>query len=97
MDIVYLRNLRVDTVIGLHPWERHIKQTLSVDVDLAWDIRPAAASDNIAHALDYQAISQRLIEFGANSQPRLIETMAEAMAQMILAEFSVPWLRLHQT
>ena len=52
MDIVYIRDFKVETVIGMFQWERRIRQTLSLDLEMAWDIRPAAASDSIEHALD---------------------------------------------
>lgn len=94
MDIVYLRDLRIDTIIGLYDWERQIKQTLSFDIDMATDIRQAAATDDIQFALNYKAVSDRLIEFVEAAQPLLIETLAEQMAQLILREFPVPWLRL---
>ena len=94
MDIVYIRDLRVDTVIGVYDWERRIKQTLSFDLDMATDIRKAAATDDLQFALNYKAVSDRVIAFVEARQPQLIETLAEEVAQIILTEFSVPWLRL---
>lgn len=94
MDIVYIRDLRVDTVIGVYDWERRIKQRLSFDLEMATDIRAAAASDNLEFAPNYKAISDRLIEFVQTRHPQLIETLAEETAQLILSEFNVPWLRL---
>ena len=60
MDIVYIRDFRIETVIGMFQWERRITQTLALDLEMAWDIRPAAASDRIDDALDYKAVSMRL-------------------------------------
>ncbi len=94
MDIVYIRDLRVDTIIGVYDWERQIKQTLSFDLDMATDIRNAAATDDLQYALNYKAVSDRVIEHVENSHPQLIETLAENVANIILNEFQVPWLRL---
>jgi len=97
MDIVFLRDLRVDTVIGIYDWERRIRQTVSVDLEVATDVRRAAASDAIEDAVDYKALAKRLSEFIAQSEFQLVETLAERAAAMILAEFQVPWLRLSLT
>lgn len=94
MDIVYIRELEIDTVIGIYDWERQIRQTVSLDLDLATDIRPAAASEDIERALDYKAVSKRLIAFVEGSEFLLIETLAERIATIVLDEFDVPWLRL---
>jgi dihydroneopterin aldolase len=94
MDIVYIKELQIETIIGIYDWERKQKQTVSLDLDMGADIRPAAASENIAMALDYKAVSKRLIAFVEQSEFLLIETMAEQIAAIVLAEFSVPWLRL---
>lgn len=94
MDIVYIRDLRVETVIGIFIWEREIRQIVSLDLEMAADIRPAAKSDNIVDALDYKAISKRLIHFIECSDFQLIEALAEAVANIVQTEFHVPWLRL---
>ena len=94
MDIIFLSELRIDTVIGIFDWERRIKQTVIFDVEMAADIRKAAASDSIEDTLDYKAVAKRIIQFVEESEFQLVETLAESVAQMILAEFNVPWLRL---
>lgn len=94
MDIVFLRGLRVDTVIGVYGWERRIRQTLSLDLELAVDVAAAAAFDEIAHAVDYYAVAKRVRAFVEGSEFHLVETLAERVAALVLAEFSVPWLRL---
>lgn len=94
MDIVYINDLRVDTVIGIFEWERRIRQTVSLDLDLATDIRKAADSDHIDHALDYKAIGKRIITFVEEAEFELVETLAERVAQIVLSEFPVPWLKL---
>lgn len=94
MDIVYIRDLRIDTVIGVFDWERNIKQTLSFDIEMATDIRQAAATDDLQYTINYKAVSDRVIEFVEGFNPQLIETLAEAIAQLIMKEFNVPWLKL---
>lgn len=76
MDIVFLRDLRVDTVIGIFDWERNIRQAVILDIDMSTDVQRAAASDNIADALDYKAVSKRLVSFIQGSQFQLVETLA---------------------
>ncbi len=94
MDIIFIRELRVETVIGIYDWERKIKQTISIDLELGTDIRPAAASDDIAQTLDYKAVAKRLIRFAEDSEFLLVETLAERIAAIVRNEFGVPWLRL---
>lgn len=94
MDIVYIRDLKIDTVIGIFDWERRIRQTVSIDLEMATDIRKAAASDDIKDALDYKAVAKRVIAFVSESEFLLVETLAEKVAGIVLAEFNVPWLRL---
>jgi len=94
MDIVYIRELEVETVIGVFDWERECKQTVSIDLDLGCDIRAAARSDQLTDALDYKAISHRVAAVVAVAEFQLVETLAESIARIILAEFPVTWLRL---
>lgn len=94
MDIIYLKDLRIETVIGVNDWERRIKQTIVLDLELGTDIRRASASDDIAHTLDYKAVAKRIIAFVGESRFYLVETMAERIADILLQEFQVPWCRL---
>lgn len=94
MDIVYIKELQIQTVIGIYDWEREIRQAVSIDLDMATDIRPAAATEDIGKTLNYKAISKRLIAFVEAAQFLLIETMAEEIAAIVLSEFPVSWLRL---
>lgn len=94
MDIIFVRDLKIDTVIGVYEWERDIRQQLSFDLEMAADIGPAAAGDDITKALDYSAVAARLSEFVGTSSFKLLETLAEQCAQIVLQEFNVPWLRL---
>ncbi|MDE0841879.1 MAG: dihydroneopterin aldolase [Porticoccaceae bacterium] len=94
MDIVYIRDLRIETIIGIYDWEREVKQEVSFDLDMAADIRRAARTDDIQYALNYKSIAKRIISFIQDSEFLLVERMAEEVASIILLEFSVPWLRL---
>jgi len=94
MDIVFIRDLRIDTIIGIYDWEREVKQTVSIDLEMASDIRQAAATDDIQFALNYKAVSKRLIAYVESRNALLVETLAEELAQMIREEFNVPWLRM---
>jgi len=94
VNIVYIKGLRAHAVIGVYDWERHIRQTLVLDLELASDTTRAAASDQIADALDYAALSRRVLALVEGSEFQLIETLADAVASMITREFAVPWLRL---
>lgn len=94
MDIVYIKDLRIDTTIGIYDWEREIKQTLVLSVEMGHDNRPAGHSDDIALTLDYFTISRRLIEVVSQADMLLIERVAEECAALIMREFGVRWLRL---
>jgi dihydroneopterin aldolase len=94
MDIIYLHDLKVDTTIGIFDWERRVKQTVSFDLEMAADIRKAADSDHIDDTLDYKAVAKRIIQFVEASDFQLVETLAEKVAEIILNEFNVPWVRL---
>ncbi|MGB1799619.1 MAG: dihydroneopterin aldolase [Gammaproteobacteria bacterium] len=94
MDIIYLRDLRIDTIIGIYDWERRMKQTIIIDLEMATDIRKAANSDNIEDTLNYKAVAKRLLSYVGDSEFELVETLAEKIAEIIMTEFKVPWLRL---
>lgn len=94
MDIVFIRQLQIETVIGIYEWERAVRQRLVLDLEMATDIRRAAASEDIADALDYHAIAVRLGEFVSGRSFLLIEAVAERCAELVMREFAVPWLRL---
>ncbi len=94
MDIVFIKQLEVMTVIGVFDWEREIKQKLVFDLELATDIAKAAQSDSLEDTLDYKAISHTVHDFVAQSEFQLVETLAERVAQLILNQFPVCWLSL---
>ncbi|TNF32774.1 MAG: dihydroneopterin aldolase [Gammaproteobacteria bacterium] len=94
MDIVYIRDLKVNTIIGIYDWEREVRQTVSLDLEMATDIRRAGLSDHIDDTLNYKAVAKRLIGFIEASEFQLVETLAERIAIIVREEFGVPWLRL---
>lgn len=94
MDRVFVENLTVETVIGIFDWEREIRQAVSLDLEMEFDIRKAARTDSIEDTLDYKAVSKRLIRFIEQSEFKLVETLAEKCAAIVLAEFPVRHLRL---
>ncbi len=94
MDIIYLHGLTVDCVIGIWDWERRIKQSITIDLDMAADISRAAASDHIDDTLNYKAVAKRVISFVAESEFQLVETLAEKIAGILRDEFQIPWCRV---
>lgn len=94
MDIVFINDLRINTVIGIYEWERQVRQTISLDLEMSTDIRQAAQTDDIRYALNYHAVAKRLIGFLEGSEFLLVETMAEQICQMVRDEFGVAWVKL---
>jgi len=94
MDIIFLQQLRADTVIGIYDWERRIRQTVVIDLEMGADIAAAAATDSINDTLDYKAVAKRVSAFVEQSEFGLVETLAEKITDIIRQEFNVPWVRL---
>ena len=94
MDTIFLQELRIDTVIGIYDWERRIRQTVVLDLEMGADIAAAAATDSIDDTLDYKAVAKRVIDFVERSDFGLVETLAEKITEVIRTEFNVPWVRL---
>lgn len=94
MDIIFIRELRVATVIGIYDWERRIRQTVVIDVELGADIRRAAHTDRIEDTLSYKEVAKRVIEFVGASEFLLLEALAESVIELIRNEFTAPWVRL---
>ncbi|HEY7773355.1 MAG TPA: dihydroneopterin aldolase [Marinagarivorans sp.] len=93
-DIVFIKGLKTEGVIGVFDWEREIRQPLYVDVEMATDIRRAAKRDELELTLNYKAVCERIAVFVKESQFQLIETLAERLAALLRAEFAIVWLRL---
>lgn len=94
MDIIFLHDLRIETVIGLWEWERQIRQTVAIDLEMSADIRKAAASDSVDDTLNYKLVAKRLQQFVGDSSFQLVETLAEKIAGIVLDEFDVAWVRV---
>jgi len=94
MDIVFIHDLQIETVIGIYDWERKIKQIISLDIEMAADIAKAAQSDDIEDTLSYKSVAKRLIEFVEQSEYQLVEALAEEICKIIRGEFAVPWVKL---
>ncbi|MBK8510404.1 MAG: dihydroneopterin aldolase [Candidatus Competibacteraceae bacterium] len=94
MDTIFIRELHVQALIGVYPKERESRQTLVLDLELGADIGPAAARDRLDDTLDYATVARRIDQFAAASDFQLVETLAERIAELLLREFNVPWLRL---
>ncbi|MEM6161555.1 bifunctional dihydroneopterin aldolase/7,8-dihydroneopterin epimerase [Erwinia sp. P6884] len=94
MDIVFIEQLTVITTIGVYDWEQTIKQKLVFDVEMAWDNRTAAASDDVNDCLSYADVSDAIINHVANGKFALVERVAEEVATLLLTRFNSPWVRI---
>ncbi len=94
MDRIFIRDLRIDAVIGIYEWERRIKQTIAIDLELAADIRRAASTDAIEDTVNYKAVTKRVIDFVEASEFQLIESLSERIAEIILNEFGLRWVKI---
>ena len=94
MDIIYLHDLKVETVIGIYDWERKIKQTVVLNLEMGADIKKAAATDRIEDTLDYKSVAKQVISFVESSEYQLVETLIEKIAELIMKKFNIPWVRL---
>lgn len=93
-DTVFLRGLAIETTIGFFDWERHVKQTVVIDLEIPVDCARAASSDSVADTVDYKSIAKRSIAFVSEAQFHLVETLAHKLATTLLAEFDIAWIRL---
>ncbi|MEO6080064.1 MAG: dihydroneopterin aldolase [Steroidobacteraceae bacterium] len=93
-DTVFLRGLAIETTIGFFDWERHVKQTVVLDLEIPVDCMRAAATDSVKDTVDYKSIAKRCIGFVSESQFHLVETLAHNLATTLLAEFDIAWIRL---
>ena len=94
MDKIFLDELKIDTIIGIWDWERKIRQTVVIDLEMSADIAKAAASDDVVDTLNYKAVAKRLQAFVGDSSFQLVETLAENIARIIRDEFDVAWVRV---
>ncbi|OAI21349.1 dihydroneopterin aldolase [Methylomonas lenta] len=94
MDIIFLGGLEIETVIGIYDWERTIKQKIVLDIEMAFDIKKAAITDDISYTLDYKAVSDRVVDFVEASKYLLVETLIEEISKILLNEFPTPWVKI---
>ena len=94
MDIIFLGGLEIKTIIGIYDWERETKQTVVLDIEMAFDITKAAETDDIQYALDYKKVSKRIISFVEDSQFYLVEKLTSEIVNIIQTEFNVPWVKV---
>ena len=94
MDKIFLRELKVETIIGIWDWERKIRQTVVIDLEMSADIAKAAATDDIKDTLDYKGVAKRIQQFVSESSFQLVETLAERIAGIVRDEFDVAWVRV---
>jgi len=94
MDIVYIRDLRIDAVIGIYEWEQRIRQQISVNIEMGWDNRKAAQSDDIKDTLNYKAAANLVKELVDKSEVQLVEALAENIAALLLEEMNIPWIKV---
>ena len=94
MDKVFIQGLKIDTVIGIYDWEREIRQDVTLDLEMAADIKAASLTDHIEQTLDYKSVAKRLIQFVKDSEFQLVETLAEKITEIVLNEFEVEWVKL---
>ncbi|WP_221074750.1 dihydroneopterin aldolase [Agarivorans aestuarii] len=94
MDKVFIKDLTVLATIGAYEWEKEIKQKLLIDLEMAWDNKPAAQSDDLSLALDYASVSQAVSDLVTGQAHELVETVAEKVASLVIQQFSVPWIKV---
>ncbi|MFA0414136.1 bifunctional dihydroneopterin aldolase/7,8-dihydroneopterin epimerase [Vibrio renipiscarius] len=97
MDKVFIEQLEVITTIGAYDWEQEIKQKLVLDIEMAHDNRVAGKSDDVADALDYAQVSAAVINHIVNGRFLLVERVAEEVAQLVMSQFNVPWIKIRLT
>ena len=94
MDIIFLGGLKIETIIGIYDWERETRQTVVLDIEMAFDLQKAAETDDIQYTLDYKTVSKRIIAFVEASQFFLVEKLISEIADIICNEFNVPWVKI---
>lgn len=94
MDIIFLRELRIDTLIGVYEWEKRVPQTLQIDLEIALPNSRACQSDDIDDALDYAKIVRHLQDVLTSRHFNLLEALAEHIAQILLNDFNAPWVKV---
>jgi dihydroneopterin aldolase len=94
MDKIFLHELKIETIIGIWEWERKIRQTVVIDLEMSADIARAAATDDVADTLNYKSVAKRVQQFVGESSFQLVETLAERIAGIVRDEFDVAWVKV---
>jgi dihydroneopterin aldolase len=94
MDKIFIHALKTEAIIGIFDWERQVRQTVVIDLELSADIRKAAFSDSIEDTLNYKRVAKQVLSFVEASQFHLVETLSEHIAMMIVEDFGVSWVRV---
>ena len=94
MDKIFIHALKTEAIIGIFDWERQVKQTVLIDIEMSADIAKAASTDSIDDTLNYKGVAKRVLAFVEASQFHLVETLAEHVAMLVLEEFAVAWVRI---
>lgn len=94
MDKIFIHALKTEAIIGIFDWERQVKQTVIVDIEISADIHKAARSDSINDTLNYKRVAKRVLAFVEESKFHLVETLAEHVAMLILEDFGIAWVRI---
>ena len=94
MDKIFIHALTTEAIIGIFDWERQVKQTVIVDIEISADVRKAAMSDSIHDTLNYKRVAKRVLAFVEDSRFHLVETLAERIAMLLLEDFGIPWVRI---
>jgi dihydroneopterin aldolase len=93
-DRIFLRGLTAECIIGFIDWERRVRQTVVIDLELPVDCRQAAITDEVADTVDYKKVAKRVLAFIEASEFKLVETLAHSLAMLLLEEFGLEWVRL---
>lgn len=94
MDVIFLSEFRAETIIGIYPWEREVAQTIQLDLEIGLPHSRAGVSDDVADTIDYGKVVERIRQVLAEKHFSLVEALAEHVAQLVMAEFGAPWIRI---
>ncbi len=94
MDKIFVHALKTEAIIGIFDWERQVKQTVIIDIEISADVRKAAISDSIDDTLNYKRVAKRVLAFVEASKFHLVETLAEHIAMLMLEDFGIAWVRI---
>jgi len=94
MDAILIRDLRVEALIGIHKRERHVRQTLSIDLDIGLPGSAVFSSDRVADTIDYEQVTLKIRGLAAAGDFRLVETFAERVAALLIKDFGAPWVKV---